>query len=319
MKHLTVLLACLFLCSFVHAQSWPAKPVRIVVPMPPGSGSDLVVRAMAQRLTEAWGQPVVVDNRAGGNTIIGTDAVAKSAPDGYSLLFAIDLGFTVAPHLQKVPYDPVKDFQPITLLAIFASVMVAHPSASVGNLKELLTHAKANPGKLTYGTLGTGSGSHLLTEMLNHRAGLKLLHVPYKGSPQLLAAILGGEVNLAWSGVFSMAPHVKSGKLRAIAYGGGQRSKQLPDVPTLVELGYPDVEYSVWYGLLAPAGTPRLVVNRVHADVSKLLADPAFAQKEFLARGYDPSGLGPEDFAAMIRRELDARAVMVKVSGAKAE
>ncbi len=287
--------------------------------MPPGSGSDLVARAMGQRLQAQWGQPVVVDNRAGGNTVIGGEAVARSAPDGHTLLFGIDLGFTVAPHMQKVSYDPIKDFAPVTLLASFASVMVAHPSLPAGSIRELMALAKAQPGKYTYGTLVTGSGSHLLTEMLNHRAGVSLLHVPYMGAPQLTAAILGGEIQLAWSGVFSMLPHIKLGKLRALAYGGGKRSPLLPDVPTFVELGMPEVEYSVWYGLLAPAGTPRPVIERIHADVSKLVADPAFRDKELLARSYEPSGLGPDEFAAQIRRELDSRGLMVKLSGAKAD
>ena len=310
---------CIAFAPLAMAQTWPAKPVRIVVPMPPGSGSDLVARAMGQRLSMQWGQPVVVDNRAGGNTLIGGEAVARAAPDGYSLLFGIDLGFTVAPHLQKMPYDPVKDFAPVTLLATFASVMVAHPSLPAADIRELIALAKAHPGKFAYGTLGTGSGSHLLTEMLNHRAGVSLLHVPYKGAPQLTAAILGAEVQLAWSGVFSMLPHIKSGKLRALAYGGNRRSALLPEVPTFVELGMPDVEYSVWYGLLAPAGTPRTIIERIHADVSKLIAEPAFRDKELLSRAYEPSGLGPEEFAALIRRELDSRGLMVKLSGAKAD
>lgn len=311
--------AALLLATGAIAQSWPAKPVRLVVPMPPGSGSDLVARAMGQRLTAQWGQPVVVDNRPGGNTLIGGEAVARAAPDGHTLLFGIDLGFTVAPHLQKMPYDPLKDFAPVTLLASFASVMVAHPSLPAGNIRELIALARAQPGKFAYGTLGSGSGSHLLTEMLNHRADVRLLHIPYKGAPQLTAAILAGEVPLAWSGVFSMLPHIKSGKLRGIAYGGVKRSPLIPEVPTFVELGMPDVEYSVWYGLLAPAGTPRPVVERIHADVSRLIADPTFRDKELLARAYEPGGLGPDDFAALIRREFESRALMVKLSGAKSE
>jgi tripartite-type tricarboxylate transporter receptor subunit TctC len=311
--------AMLALTSGALAQGWPSKPVRLVVPMPPGSGSDLVARAMGQRLSAQWGQPVVVDNRAGGNTIIGGEAVARATPDGHTLLFGIDLGFTVAPHLQKMPYDPIKDFAPVTLLASFASVMVAHPSLPAGNIRELIALAKAQPGKFAYGTLGTGSGSHLLTEMLNHRAEVRLLHVPYKGAPQLTTAILGGEVQLAWAGAFSMLPHIKSGKLRALAYGGARRSPLMPDVPTFVELGMPDVEYSVWYGLLAPAGTPRAVIARIHTDLTALIADPAFRDKELLARAYEPSGLGPDEFAAQIKREFDSRGLMVKLSGAKAD
>ncbi len=314
------LLALLFVINSVDAQTWPQRPVRLVVPLPPGSGSDLLARGLAQRLTALWGQPVVVDNRPGGNMIIATDAVAKSAPDGYTLLFGVDTSFTVNPHLYaKLPYDAVKDFQPVTHLTSFGVVLVANPSVPANNLAELVALAKKQPGKVSYASIGSGTQMHLLSAMLENKAGVQLLHVPYKGIPQMSLAVLTGEVNMTWVGVFTARPQVQSGKLKALAYSGPSRSNLMPDVPTAIEQGYPDVEMSVWYGILAPAGTPRAIVERVHADVVRVMADPEFREKEMLGKGYEPSGLGPEQFAALMAKESQQRAVMVKISGAKAD
>ena len=314
------LLALLFVINGVDAQTWPQRPVRLVVPLPPGSGSDLLARGLAQRLTALWGQPVVVDNRPGGNMIIATDAVAKSAADGYTLLFGVDTSFTVNPHLYaKLPYDAVKDFQPVTHLTSFGVMLVANPSLPANNLAELVALAKKQPGKISYASIGSGTQMHLLSAMLENKAGVQLLHVPYKGIPQMSLAVLTGEVNMTWVGVFTARPQVQSGKLKALAYSGPSRSSLMPDVPTAIEQGYPDVEMSVWYGVLAPAGTPRAIVERVHADVVKVMADPEFRDKEMLAKGYEPSGLGPEQFAALMAKESQQRAVMVKLSGAKAD
>jgi tripartite-type tricarboxylate transporter receptor subunit TctC len=320
-------LAFAALATGVHAQmpaapaaSFPTKTVRLVVGLPPGSGSDLLARSMAQRLTMAWGQSVVVDNRPGANTIVGTEMVARAAPDGHTLLFGIDIGFTVNPHLYaKLPYDPVKDFAPITLVTTFAVALVASPSLPANNVRELIALAKSQPGKIAYASIGSGSQMHLLSEMLNNKAGIQLMHVPYKGIPQVMTSVLSGETQLTWVGVFSTKPLVTAGRLKALAYSGSKRTPMMPDLPTFAELGYPDVEMSVWYGLLAPAATPRAIVDRIHADVLKLLADPEFREKEMLAKAYEPSGLGPDEFAALIKRELAARAAMVKVSGAKAD
>ena len=314
------LLALLFVINGVGAQTWPQRPVRLVVPLPPGSGSDLLARGLAQRLTALWGQPVVVDNRPGGNMIIATDAVAKSAADGYTLLFGVDTSFTVNPHLYaKLPYDAVKDFQPVTHLTSFGVMLVANPSLPANNLAELVALAKKQPGKVSYASIGSGTQMHLLSAMLENKAGVQLLHVPYKGIPQMSLAVLTGEVNMTWVGVFTARPQVQSGKLKALAYSGPSRSSLMPDVPTAIEQGYPDVEMSVWYGVLAPAGTRRAIVERVHADVVKVMADPEFRDKEMLAKGYEPSGLGPEQFAALMAKESQQRAVMVKLSGAKAD
>jgi len=318
MKYILVLL--LAFSAAAHAQSWPQRPVRLVVPLPPGSGSDLLARGLSQRLSPLWGQPVVVDNRAGGNMIIGTDAVAKAPADGYTLLFGVDTSFTVNPHLYaKLPYDAVKDFQPVTHLTSFGVVLVANPAVPANNVRELVELARKQPGKISYSSIGSGTQMHLLSAMLENKAGIQLLHVPYKGIPQMSLAVMTGEVQLTWVGVFTARPQVQAGKIKALAYSGTKRNHLLPDVPTVIEQGYPDVEMSVWYGLLAPAGTPRAIVDRIHADVGKVMNDAEFREKEMLSKGYEPSGLGPEEFAGLMARELRQRAVMVKLSGAKAE
>ncbi len=299
---------------------WPAKPVHLVIGIAAGSGSDLLARALAQRLSQVWRQPVVVDNRSGANTIIATESVAHAAPDGYTLLFALDHAFTTTPHLYaRIPYDPLKDFAPVTLLTEFGTVLVANPSLGVQTVPELIALAKSRPGKISYGSIGIGSQMHLITEMLNNRAGIKLVHVPYKGMPQLTTAVISGEVGVTWLGLFSARPHIASGKLKALAYSDSKHASFMPDLPTFAELGYPDVEKSVWYGLLAPARTPRALVDRIHADVSKLIADPEFREKEILSKGYEPSGLGPDDFAALIKRQYAAGAQLVKISGARVD
>lgn len=300
--------------------AWPTRTVRMVVGLPPGSGSDLLARSLAQRLTMQWGQSVVVENRPGASTIVANEAVARAAPDGHTLVFAIDGGFTVNPHLYaKLPYDPIRDFAPITLITTFGTLLVATPSLPANSVAELIALARTQPGKISYGSIGSGSQMHLLSAMLGNKAGIELLHVPYKGIPQMMTAVLTGEVQLTWVGVFSARPLVQAGRLKALGFGGVKRAPMMPEVPTLAELGYPEVEASVWYGLLAPAATPRPLVERIHADILKLLQDPEFRDKEMLSKGYEPSGLGPDEFAALIVRETAARGVMVKISGARAE
>lgn len=306
--------------STVPAQAWPTRPVRLVLGLPPGSGSDLLARALAQRLTPHWGHPVVVENRAGANTIIATEAVARAAADGHTLLFGIGYSFTLLPHLYaKVPYDPIDDFAPIITLAEFGTVLVVNSALPANNLSELIALARSQPGKIAYGSIGSGSSPHLMWEMISNKAGIKLLHVPYKGQSQLMMAVLTNEVNLTWAGVFSVGRHVTAGKLKALAYSGGKRSSAMPELPTIVELGYPDARTEVWYGLFAPARTPRTLIDRIHRDVSKLLAEPEFREKEIFSRGYEPSGLGPDEITALIRRELVAGGILVKISGARAE
>ena len=301
-------------------EDWPARPVHLVIGIAAGSGSDLLARSLAQRLSRVWRQAVVVDNRTGANTIIATEAVARSAPDGYTLLFALDHAFTTTPHLYaKLPYDPLKDFAPITLLTEFGTVLVANAALGVQNVAQLIALAKSQPGKISYGSIGSGSQMHLITETLNNKAGISLQHVPYKGMPQLTTAAITGEVGVTWLGLFSARPHIASGKLKALAYSDSKHASFMPELPTFVDLGYPDVQKSVWYGLLAPSRTPRGLIERIHGDVAKLIADPEFREKEILAKGYEPSGLGPDEFAALIRQQYAAGQTMVKISGARVE
>ncbi len=314
------------ICAAVWAPSaqaqspWPSKPVRMVLGLPPGSGSDLLARALAQRLTPLWGQSVVVDNRPGAATNIGTEAVARATPDGHTILFGMDIGLTINPHLYaKMPYDTFRDFAPITLICSFGQVLVANPSLAANNVAELIALAKSEPGKIAYGSLGAGSQMHLLSEMLAYKAGIKLLHVPYKGIPQMMTAALAGEVQLTWASMFSTRGLVSAGRLKALGFSLTKRSPMMPSVPTFVELGMPEVEMGVWYGLLAPAGTPRAIIDRIHADTARLLAEPEFRDKELLPKGYEPIGAGPEEFAAFLRRDFARQGEMVRISGAKVD
>jgi len=310
-----------FCAPSAQAQSpWPSKPVRMVLGLPPGSGSDLLARALAQRFTPLWGQSVVVENRPGANTNIGTEVVARAAPDGHTILFGLYSGLTVNPHLYaKMPYDTFRDFAPITLICSLGQVLVAHPSLAVNNVAELIALAKSEPGKIAYGSLGAGSQMHLLSETLAHKAGIKFLHVPYKGVPQMMTATLAGEVQLTWASMFSTRGPVSAGRLKALGFSGTKRSPMMPGVPTFVELGIPEIEIGVWYGLLAPAGTPRAIVERIHADTARLLAEPEFRDKEVLAKGYEPIGVGPEEFAAFLKRDFARQGERVRMSGAKFE
>lgn len=302
------------------AEGWPSHTVRIVVPSPGGSGIDAVARLLAQRLSQMWGQTVIVDNRPGANSIIGSELVMRAAPDGLTLLFASDSTFTVNPHLYaNMPFDPLRDLAPVSQVVTFHQLLVAHPSVGANDLAQLIALARARPGHITYASFGAGSSSHLLTELLKTEAGIDLLHVPYKGLAQAVAAVIAGESMVTWAGVFSTQAAIESGRLKALAIAAPKRSAFLPGIPTFTELGYPAIEYTLWFGLFAPAATPRPIVERIHRDVARLLADPEFRDKELLSKAYEPSGLTPDQFAAHLRRESIARAALVKLSGAKVE
>jgi tripartite-type tricarboxylate transporter receptor subunit TctC len=297
----------------VLAQSYPSKPVRIIIPTSGGGGLDVLVRNMAAQLTALWRQPVVVESRAGANTLIGTEYVARATPDGYTLLITSDATFTINPHLYpKLPYDPIRDFQPIVRLVVFDHLMVAHPSFGADTLEGLIALAKRKPGVISYASYGTGSHAHLATEILKFKAGIDLVHVPFKGQAQAQTAAMSGEVPLTWSGVAASQAAIRAGVLKAIAYGGAKRAAQLPDLATFAELGYPELDASAWFGIFAPAGTPSIAIERIYADSVKVLTEPAFREKEVNAKGYRFSGLTPEDFAAHIRRELGDRFALVR-------
>ena len=296
---------------------WPERSVRLVVPSPGGSGIDVVARVLAQRLTIEWGKPVIVDNRAGANSLIGAEAVARSAPDGHTLLFASDSTFTLNPHIYaRLPYDPIADFRPVLQIVTFHQLLVAHPSLGVTTLAELIARAKARPAAITYASWGAGSQGHLLSELLKHRASIDLLQVPYKGFAPAVAAVVAGESMLTWAGIFSTQALVRAGRLKALGVAGPKRSVFLPEVPTFAELGMPEIDYTAWFGVFAPAGTSADLVARLSGDFAALLRDPEMRDKKLLPKAYEPSGIGPREFSALIVRELAQRAAMVRISGA---
>jgi tripartite-type tricarboxylate transporter receptor subunit TctC len=319
MKFILAIIAAL-VASSAAAQTWPSKPVKVIVPYPPGGGIDILARQLAEKFTPAWGQPVVVENRPGGSTIPGTDAVAKAAPDGHTLLLTTDASFSINPHLfAKLPYDAQRDFAPATMLILLQQLLVANPGLPANNLKELIALAKAKPGSLNYASYGSGSQPHLSGEMLKHVAGIDIVHVPYKGISLAVPAAMAGEVQLTFSGIASSIGPLKGGKLKALAIGGAKRSPLLPEVPTFAELGYPEVETHAWFGLFLPAGSPRDAVARVYRDAKRALDEPEFRQKQLIDKGYDVVGSSPEAFADFLKADSASRARAVKISGAKPE
>jgi len=302
------------------AQSWPAKPVRIVVAYPPGGGIDVMARQIAEKLTASWGRAVLVENRPGANTIIAADAVAKAPADGYTVLMTTDATFSINPHLYaKLPYDAERDFVPVTMLVLLQQLLVAHPSLPADTLPDLIKLAKTKPGGIRYATYGSGSQPHLSGEMLKYKAGIDLLHVPYKGISLAVPAVIAGEVELTFSGIASSMAPLKGGRLKPIAIGGVQRSPLLPQVPTFAELGFPEVETHAWFGLFLPAGSPAAAVEKIYVDARRVLEEADFRQKQLIDKGYEVVGSSPAEFAAYIRKDRESRGRAVKISGAKAE
>ena len=303
-RHLvSIALPALLACAGVTAQTYPAKSVRMVVPFAPGGGTDIIARLVAQDLTQAWGQPVVVDNRGGSGGIVGTEIAAKATPDGYTMVLC-SLGLSYVPALySKLPYDTEKDLLPVSLVATQPFVYVVIPSLGVSSMKELIALAKSKPGEVRYGSGGSGGASHLGTELLRTMTGISLVHVPYKGTGPALTAMLGGEIQMQLIGISSVVPYLKTGRMRALAVSGAKRSAAAPDIPTVAESGVPGYAFDVWYGMLFPAGTPRAVVGKVNGAINYSLRSPALAQR-FAAIGLEPSGSTPEAFAAMIRSEM---------------
>ena len=294
------------------AQSYPARPVRLVLPYPPGGGSDTIGRPLAQRLTESLGQQVVIDNRGGGSGNIGMEHVAKSAPDGYTIVMALTAQLAVNPSLfRKLPYDPVKDFAPITLLAQGPYVLVVHPSVPVRNVRELVALARQRPNDLTYASSGNGSGGHLAAEMLNSMTGIRMVHVPYKGGGPALVDLIAGQVQVLFGTWASGRGHIQSGRMRALAVSTGRRPQSIPDIPTVAESGVPGYDAGVWYALAAPAGTPREVVDRLNREVIAVLKRPDYS-KILVDAAIDPVGGTPEELGAYIRSEIAKWAKVVK-------
>jgi tripartite-type tricarboxylate transporter receptor subunit TctC len=301
------------------AQTWPDRPIKLVVTFPAGGGADFVGRAIAPKLTEALGQPVVVDNRGGANGAIGNAVVAHAAPDGYTLLLGAAGALTIAPHLyQKLDFDTFKDYVPVSLVGSSPFVLAVNPSVPAKSVAELTALAKASPGKLNAGSSGTGGAPHLALELYKSVTGAQIVHIPYKGLAPAITDLLGGSVQVLFADVGLIAPHVKAGTLRALAVTGTQRNPALPDVPTMIEAGVPGYTAGTWYGVLAPAGTSPAIVRRLNAEIAKALAAPEL-RGQFAEQSVNAAGGSPEDFAALIRQDYDKWGKLIRDAGIKAE
>jgi len=301
------------------AQSYPTKPIRLIAPFPPGGSTDLLARLTSQKLTEAFGQQVIVENRGGAGGTIGVEAAARSAPDGYTLVMGHIGTFGANPTLYpKLPYDPIKDFAPITLLAMVPNGFAVHPALPWHSVKEIIAAARAKPGQLLYGSGGNGSAAHLTMVYFELLAKVKLSHVPYKGTGPAIIDLIAGQTSMMFTGMAALMPHVKSQKLRLVGVGTAKRLTVLPDIPTVAESGVPGYEATQWYGILAPAATPRDIVTKLNAEMVKFLRQPD-TRERLAADGTVPVGDTPEEFSAHIKREIARWAPVVKASGARPE
>lgn len=297
---------------------FPARPVRFVVASSPGGALDVLARLIGPKLTEKWGQPVVVDNRAGAGGVIGTEMVAHASPDGYNLL-VIAQGFTANPFLyKKLPYRTPEDFAPITILAYGPNVLVVHPSVKVASVKELIALAKQQPGKLNYATSGVGAASHLSIEMFKRMTGVEMVHIPYKGAGAATAAVVGGQVQLLFTSTGAAMPHIKSGRLKALGLTTAKRTPALPDVPTIAETGLSGFQVDGWYALMAPGKTPKPIIDRLYRDTAGVLKMPDIVAR-IEAVGLEPAGISPQEFGSYIRAELKKWGKLIKEAGIKAE
>ena len=304
--------ACLAAAS-ATAQVYPTRQIEIVVPFVAGGTTDNITRMLAQRFSDAWQQTVIVSNRPGGGATIGTAAVAKAAPDGHTLLVTT-VAFATTPALQKLPYDAAKDFAPVTELASLPLVLVVHPSVPATTLRELIALAKAEPGRLDYISAGAGTSTHLAAELFNAAAGVKLVHVPFKGNAEGMNALLGGHVKVYFAQSASVLQHVRAGTLRALAVTTQSRLPSLPDVPTIAELGFPGYEISTWQGMFAPAGTPKEVVAKISAEAAAMLNTPEVRQR-ISYEGADPVGSTPERFTARVHAEIAKWGKVIRDAG----
>lgn len=303
----------------VGAQTYPNKPVRIIVPFPAGGNADILARILGQKMTESLGQQIVVDNRAGAAGIIGAQAAAKSPPDGYTLFMGTTGTQTTNPAVYaKLPYDPLKDFAPVSNFAGSPYVLVVHPSLPVRSLKELIALAKARPGTLHYASFGTGSSAHLTGVLLQTMAKIDIVHVPYKGGPPALADLVGGQVEMMFNLLPGVLPYVKGGRLRAIAVAAGKRTAAIPEMPTFAESGMPGFESDSWYGILVPAATPKEIIAKLNSEILRVLALPDVKQR-LAAEGAEPMGDSPERFAEQIRKDLARWSKVAREANVKIE
>ena len=314
-----LLIALALICPLMaHAQTWPARQVRYIVPFTPGGGSDVAARAIAVRLSEMWGQQVVVDNRPGAATILGTDLAAKAPPDGYTLLMGSS-SYAINPHLKKkLPYETLKDHIPVTQAAAQPYLLVTHPSLPARNVREFLALARAKPGSLNYGSAGTGSGGHLAVEHFGLASKTVMVHVPYRGGAPALTDLIAGQLQFLFPTMLSVAPHTKTGRLRTLAISGARRAAALPDIPTIAESGLPGFEATSWNGIMVPAGVPAAIVAKIHRDAAQILRSAEMREK-FAADGAEPVGNTPDEFTQFIRRELEKWGRVTQAAGLKPE
>ena len=303
--------------SWANAQAWPSKPIRYIVPFPPGAFNDTLGRTIAAELSKTLGQPMLVDNRPGGNSVIGTEIAAKSPPDGYTL-FGAALPFSAIQSLHKVSFDVTKDFAPITLAGFSANLLVATPSFPANSVAELIAYAKANPGKVNYGSSGNGTSVHLAMELFKSMTGTYMLHIPYKGSAPVVADLIAGQVDVMFDNMPNVIGQVRAGKMKALAVTTAQRSPQAPEIPTVAEAGVPGYEQTAWFGVLAPAGTPREIIGRFNSEIVRLL-NSADVRERFARQGVEVRTSTPEQFSTFLNSEVARWGKVIRDAGIKSD
>lgn len=308
------LAAAVLSVSTCIAQDYPARAIRVIVTSSAGSGIDIVTRMVAQRLSEAWGKPVVVDNRLGAAGIVGAEIAARAAPDGYTLLMASPMFLVGVSLYAKLPYDFVRDFTPVIQVGTTPYAMAVHPTVTARSIKEFIAYAKARPGKINYGSSGVGSIAHLAGEMIKSRAQIDMTHITYKGAPEVVTAAVSGQIDMFFNSVTVVMPQVQSGKLRALGVASRARSVLMPDVPTIAESGMPDLEVASWYGLVAPAATPQRAIAKLSREITAMVNSPEMKER-LLALGTEPIGNTPEQFAASMKAEVVRYAAAIKAAG----
>jgi len=318
----TILRLCVLmglgLCHLAFAQSYPTKSVRFIVTYAPGGGTDTVARMIGQKLTEAWGQQVIVDNRGGGGGVVGTEIAAQAAPDGYTLLLGSQGGLVINPLMNsKLPYDPFSDFAPVVMLTTNSLLLVINPAVPATSVKEMIALAKTSPGKLNYASAGEGTPSHLAMELFQSMAGINNVHVPYRGAGLGVIDLIAGRVQLTFNPMPPLLPHVKSGKLRALAVSGVSRSAAVPEVPTIAESGLPGYGYALWYAIFVPAKTPKAIIQKINVQVVSILGQPEIKQR-LIAQGTDPHGGSPDALGRFFKEDTERLRKTIKIAGAKA-
>lgn len=318
-RKIAAVLAIALLPLLAAAQAWPNKPIRVIVSVPAGGTPDVTARLVTPGLSSLLGQQLVVDNRGGAGGLIGAELAANAAPDGYTLFISSPGALTILPHLRKnVPYDTLRDFVPIGLISIGPFLLITHPSVPARTVKELIALARAQPGKLNYASAGNGTANHLAMELFKQMADVNITHVPYKGAPQAVSDVLAGHMDMMFNSIAPVLAHIKLERVRVLGIASAKRSPQLPDVPTIGEAGVPGFEAVNWFGMFAPARTPKKIIIRLNAALVKVVNAPQ-TRAQFEALGADPVGSSPAEFAAFVRRDLEKYAKVVKLSGAKVD